>query len=165
MSLLRRRAFPLRRRMRLPILISSSIALLVCVSLLLFPRTDAGGAEARKVAEQFYAYEQSGDFGSAWELLHPYLKSKFKKDAYIQTRAHVFMQDFGVSTFEVQLGEPKRLTGWKMTVDTPSIDLVYNIPVKLSYASKFGIFHITQDVFLAKEVEEWRLLWSYRETP
>ncbi|KAA2301856.1 hypothetical protein FY526_22830, partial [Clostridioides difficile] len=46
--------------------------------------------EAAAVAEEFYKYEQTGDFGSSWELFHPLMKERFPKSAYVQNRAHIF---------------------------------------------------------------------------
>lgn len=159
--MLRRRRSPLRRTApRLPLL-AGVAALIVVFALLWTARTDARGEAARAAAERFYAYEQTGDFGSSWELFHDYMKTKFNKDGYIQTRAHVFMQDFGVTAFEADVGAPQKLNAWRMSRELPALPEVYRIPVTLTYESKFGIFRIVQDVFMTEEHGEWLLLWGY----
>ncbi|MCI3927125.1 hypothetical protein MO973_43830 [Paenibacillus sp. TRM 82003] len=143
------------------ILLIGAALLIGALVLLLRSGSNADAPEARAAADAFYAYERTGDFGSSWELFHPYMKTKFNKDAYIQTRAHVFMQDFGVSTFEVDVGEPHKLDSWRMAPDLPALPSVYRLPVRLTYESKFGVFHIEQEVFMALERGEWLLLWAY----
>ncbi|ENH97854.1 hypothetical protein J416_03291 [Gracilibacillus halophilus YIM-C55.5] len=64
--------------------------------------------KARNVVEQFYQYEQSGDFAQSWDLFHSYMQDKFDKSTYVQDRAHVFLDHFGVPTFEVSMGDTKK---------------------------------------------------------
>lgn len=65
--------------------------------------------QAKEVAEEFYSYEQEGEFSSSWELFHSSMKKKFTKGHYIQDRAHVFMNHFGVDTFTYTLSKPEKL--------------------------------------------------------
>lgn len=125
------------------------------------PSTPGKMTPPQQVLEQFYQYEQAGDFGSSWELFHPQMKEKFKKDSYIQQRAHVFMQHFGVSTFEYQLGQATELTDWEMSPGATKLAEVIKIPATLSYYSSFGDFVIQQDVFLAVDQDQYTILWAY----
>lgn len=119
--------------------------------------------EALTDVEQFYKYEQVGDFGSAWELFHPLMQQRFNKSDYIQRRAHIMMQDFGVKTFEFHTGKPELLSAWKMSKEADEIAKVYQIDVTQIFHSPYGNFKIVQSCFAAFESGEWRLLWSYQE--
>ncbi|AJY77490.1 hypothetical protein VN24_04230 [Paenibacillus beijingensis] len=117
------------------------------------------GAEA--VVRQFYTLEQSGDFGSSWELFHSQMKDHFSKDSYIQKRAHVFMQDFGVHSFEFEVGNSHEVGDWRMTNESELLERVYLVPVTMNYSGSFGNFEIVQNCYVTREAEEWKLLWSY----
>ncbi|HZG84181.1 hypothetical protein [Paenibacillus sp.] len=119
---------------------------------------------AKDVVDTFYSLEKESNFAEAWELFHPNMKAKFEKNHYIQDRNHVFMQHFGVTTFEYELGAAKKMEGWTMSMqpDAPPIDVVYRVPVVQHYKSKFGTFDLVQDVFVAKHEGEWLILWSYK---
>ncbi|MGP3562251.1 hypothetical protein [Geobacillus subterraneus] len=117
--------------------------------------------EAKQAVDAFYRHEQAGDFGSSWELFHPQMKEKFPKDVYIQRRAHVFMQDFGVETFEYRLGEVKHLSSWSMSDKQKPFRDVYRVRVIQTFHSAFGVFEIHQDVFVAKKNGKWSVLFPY----
>ncbi|MBM7567339.1 hypothetical protein [Paenibacillus sacheonensis] len=119
--------------------------------------------QARAAVEQFYAYEQAGDFGSSWTLFHPLMQERFEKAGYIQKRAQIMLQDFGVKTFDVKIGPPKRLPQWKMSREAQPIANVYEIAVTESFQSPYGNFDIHQACFAAKVDGKWRLLWSYQQ--
>jgi hypothetical protein len=121
------------------------------------------GEGARETVRRFYTLEQSGNFGEAWTLFDPQMQAKYPKEVYIQRRAHVFMQDFGVKTFDFTVGRPSRVTSWKMSEDSPAFPGAYRIPVRQHFHSAFGNFTIEQDVFAVREDNQWRILWSYRD--
>lgn len=118
--------------------------------------------EAKEIVDTFYRYEQAGDFGSSWELFHPLIKKKFPKDVYIQRRAHVFMQDFGVKTFDYRIDEVEQLSSWSMEDGNKPLHDVYRVRVIQTFNSAFGVFEIHQDVFVATEKGEKRILFPYR---
>ena len=39
--------------------------------------------QAKNAVQQFYSFEQQGEFASSWMLFHPSLKEIFKKGPYI----------------------------------------------------------------------------------
>jgi len=119
-------------------------------------------SKALEAVEQFYKYEQVGDFGSAWELFHPYMQQRFAKSDYIQKRAHIIMQDFGVRTFEVNTGTPKLVKDWRMSQDAELIAEVYEIDVTEVFHSPYGNFEIVQPCYAAYHSGQWTLLWSYQ---
>ncbi|WP_156158043.1 hypothetical protein [Gordoniibacillus kamchatkensis] len=121
------------------------------------------GQSAKAAVNRFYQYETAGNFGNSWELFHPQMQKMFSKDAYIQRRAHVFMQDFGVSTFRFELGQPKQLSRWRMSKDVPELAHVFVVPVVQHFQSAFGNFSIRQDVYAVKDNNQWRILWAYDE--
>ncbi|KYD31635.1 hypothetical protein B4110_3350 [Parageobacillus toebii] len=118
--------------------------------------------EAKEIVDTFYRYEQAGDFGSSWELFHPLMKKKFPKDVYIQRRAHVFMQDFGVETFDYRIDEVENLSSWSMSDKDKPLHDVYRVRVIQTFHSVFGVFEIHQDVFVATEKGEKSILFPYR---
>ncbi|WP_211749186.1 hypothetical protein [Paenibacillus sp. Marseille-Q4541] len=120
--------------------------------------------EAVQIIEQFYAFEQEGDFGSSWELFHSLMKEKYKKPDYVQTRAHVFMQHFGTNTFQYNLSEPERKFDVQLVEGKEPLKEVYLITVTQIYHSSFGNFKIVQPVYAAEESGEWRVLWSFQRS-
>jgi hypothetical protein len=109
--------------------------------------------------DQFYRYEQRGDYGSAWELFHPMMKQKFTKEAYIQQRAHLFMEHLGAATFSFELGQAASLSTWQFGKQT--LRDIYQIPVTQTFHTTFGDFTITQNAFVIKEKDQWQLLWPF----
>lgn len=148
----------------------SSLALvlmiMVILSVLLFLSNYVWTGEVRTAetaVREFYTYEQAGDYGSAYELLHPLLQSRFAKEYYIQHRAHLFMQQLGIRTFRFTLGESERLSEWTMEPGTATLGPVYRVNVTQHVNTVYGVLAINQDVYVVEEQGEWRLLWSYSE--
>ncbi|WP_335870602.1 hypothetical protein [Bacillus sp. 2205SS5-2] len=141
---------------------------LVCllgVSIFLFRSC---GTEAVQTPEsfvkKFYSYEEIGDFGSSWELFHPFMKDKFGKDKYIERKAHVFMHEMGATTFTLSVGEKVKLTDWKYTKEELALSTVYKIPVTLTYdQTQFGVLSIGQTCYVVEENGKWEMMWEYRE--
>ena len=96
-------------------------------------------------------------------MFHPLMQKRFTKGHYIQDRAHVFLNHFGVETFDFTLGDAEKITNWKMTKDDEPLKLVYKVPVTIIYKGKYGNFSIKQDVFVAEEEGEWKILWDYKK--
>lgn len=157
-----------RRKRRLPlggllaaVVIAWLLWLLVRSVAGLLGGTDSGGA--RETVLEFYTMEREGNFGGSWELFHSQMKEHFTKDSYIQKRAHVFMQDFGVETFGIRLGELKAVGSWRMEPEQTPLEGVFAVPVIMEYNSSFGVFEVEQEVYVAQEAGEWKVLWSYQE--
>lgn len=117
--------------------------------------------EAAAAAEEFYKYEQSGDFGSSWELFHPLMKERFPKSAYVQNRAHIFMQHFGVQTFKLQMESPEREFDVQIIQGVKPFPEAYKIKVIQTYSGTFGEFDLVQMCYLVQDGKEWTLLWYY----
>ncbi|SDS28867.1 hypothetical protein SAMN05444162_1152 [Paenibacillaceae bacterium GAS479] len=156
-----------RRKRRLPlggllllVIVAGLLWLLIRSVAGLFGGADSGGA--REVVQEFYTMEREGNFGGSWELFHSQMKQHFTKDSYIQKRAHVFMQDFGVETFGIKLGELKAVGSWQIGKDQPPLEGVFTVPIVMEYNSSFGVFEIEQNVYVAEEAGEWKVLWSYQ---
>ncbi|MFG6147858.1 hypothetical protein [Halobacillus sp. B23F22_1] len=144
----------------LPILAVGFIALIIVLLFFLFNSSEQ---QAKRVVHDFYTYEQEGDFSSSWQLLHPYMKDKFTKGHYIQDRAHVFMNHFGVTTFSYEVEGVEKIKDWKMEEDLEALNEVYMMTVIQTYKGKYGHFDLYQNVFAAKEEEEWTILWDYNK--
>jgi hypothetical protein len=119
--------------------------------------------QAGAVVDEFYRYEQQGDFAKSWALFHSAMKEKFPKGGYIQDRAHVFMSHFGVETFTYTAGKPEKLEKWKMAKTGPALENVYKILITQTYKGKYGNFDLKQEVFVVKEKDEWRIMWDYNQ--
>ncbi|SFJ46184.1 hypothetical protein SAMN04487936_102264 [Halobacillus dabanensis] len=119
--------------------------------------------QASNTVEQFYGYEQQGKFSDSWELFHPQMREKFSKGHYIQDRAHVFMNHFGVETFEFTIGDIKKIDQWKMEKGAKPLTNVYHTVVIQTFKGKYGQFRLHQDLYVVKEKEEWRILWDYNK--
>ncbi|MFC3884653.1 hypothetical protein ACFOU2_14590 [Bacillus songklensis] len=121
------------------------------------------GHQAKKTVEEFYTYEQEGEFGDSWELLHSQMKVKFPKGPYVQDRAHVFMGHFGAETFSYTIDKPEKIERWKMEEGVSPLKVVYKMTVTQSYKGKYGAFDFRQYVFVTKEKGEWKILWDYKK--
>lgn len=119
--------------------------------------------QAKAVVETFYSYEQDADFSDSWELFHSQMKGKFDKGSYIQDRAHVFMNHFGVDTFSYTLDGKKKLKTWKMSEDSSPLHDVYRFTVIQTFKGKYGHFELHQPIFATEEDGEWRVLWDYNK--
>ncbi len=157
----------LRRRNRNALFKKSGLILFVVLLLWLIIRSvpalfraDAP-AEAAAVAEEFYKYEQTGDFGSSWELFHPLMKERFPKSAYVQNRAHIFMQHFGVQTFELEMEPPEREFDVEIVQGVKPFPEAYKIKVIQTYSGTFGKFDLVQICYLVQDGKQWTLLWYY----
>ncbi|MFC4557652.1 hypothetical protein ACFO3D_05445 [Virgibacillus kekensis] len=118
---------------------------------------------AVETVNQFYRFEQDGDFSDSWEMFHPLMKEKFSKGHYLQDRAHVFMNHFGITTFSYSLSEAVELKNWKLEKDAKPIDLVYKVTVSQVFKGKYGRFTLVQDVYTTLVDGEWKVLWDYNK--
>lgn len=118
---------------------------------------------AVEAVDMFYAYEQDGAFSDSWAMFHPLMQEKFDKGHYLQDRAHVFMNHFGVTTFTYSLDEAVEVKNWKIEEGAEPIDLVYKVTVTQEYKGKYGRFRIVQDVYATMVEEEWKVLWDYNK--
>lgn len=157
----------LRRRNRNALLKKSGLILFVLLLLWLIIRSvpalfraDAP-TEAATVAEAFYKFEQTGDFGSSWELFHPIMKERFPKSAYVQNRAHIFMQHFGVQTFKLEMAQPEREFDVPIIQGVKPFSEAYKIKVTQTYSGTFGQFDLVQNCYLVQDGKQWTLLWHY----
>jgi hypothetical protein len=117
--------------------------------------------KAEYALEQFYSYEQTGDFSNSWELFHSFMKEKFEKNSYIQERNEMLRENFGVLSFEYSYTKVDELSKWRMSEELPEIMKVYHYIVIQSFTSKYGTFEIQQPVYVTMEGEEWVILWDY----
>lgn len=116
---------------------------------------------AKEAVNEFYTYEQDGAFSNSWAMFHPLMKKKFGKGQYIQDRAHVFMNHFGVTTFTYTLSEAVVVKNWKIEKGADPIDVAYKVTVTQVYKGKYGTFSIVQDVYATLVDGEWLVLWDY----
>lgn len=157
----------LRKRSRMMLLQKIGFIAVVVVLIWLIGRTlpslfkAAAPDEAATLVQRFYEYEQAGDFGSSWELFHPLMKERFSKSAYLQSRAHIFMQHFGVETFGLEVGEPEREFDVVIVGGAEPFGEAYRVKVTMKYEGTFGQFSIDQNCYVVKDGEEWTMLWYY----
>jgi hypothetical protein len=155
----KRRAASSTRLIIVILLIASIVTVVLLLSRVFF----SPGSQAEGVVDQFYKYEADGDFSASWALFHSSMKEKFSKGNYIQDRAHVFMNHFGVETFTYTIGKPEELKKWQMSKTGPVLKNVYKVLVTQTYKGKYGNFDIEQEVFVVQEKGEWRVMWDYNQ--
>lgn len=119
--------------------------------------------EAEEAIDAFYAFEQEGSFADSWEMFHPLMKERFEKVDYLQDRPHVFMNDFGVTTFDYTVEDAQEITDWQISEEAEPIDVVYGATVTQMFQGKYGNFMIVQEVFAVEIDDEWKLMWDYNE--
>ncbi|GLB60236.1 hypothetical protein [Cytobacillus sp. NCCP-133] len=144
-------------------LLLAIIVLALAAILLLNSLFSSPDQHAINTVDEFYSYEQQGEFSSSWRMFHPWMKQKFSKGHYIQDRAHVFMNHFGVDTFSFSLSEPEELKNWKPAKEGPSFKKIFKIKVTQTFKGKYGNFEIHQEVFAVKDMDEWTILWDYNK--
>jgi hypothetical protein len=149
-----------RRKIPVPLL----LIVIGCILLILFFLSVLGDGKERSpdvVIEEFYQYEQNGDFGNSWEMFHSEMKKKFGKSSYIQTKNHVFLGHMGVDTFEVKVGEIEKIKKFSFSKDGLKFKNVRSAKVDLLFESQFGVLTISQVCYVAQEKGEWKILWNY----
>ncbi|WP_043931052.1 hypothetical protein [Bacillus sp. EB01] len=152
-----------RTKRRPALLLTIGVVFLMIVSCLLFI-VFSPSHMAKRVVNEFYSYEQLGNFGDSWQLLHPFMKEKWPKSTYITDRSHVFMGHFGSETFEYSIEGGKKISGWSMSKDTPKFKKVYKFEVIQDYKGKYGTFAFVQDVYVVKNAEgEYEIVWDYKQ--
>ncbi|MBM7662546.1 hypothetical protein JOC85_003353 [Bacillus mesophilus] len=153
------------RRRRKPINPIAIIGMIV-IPLLIFGAYSLvfSSNKAEQLVENFYTYEQQGNFSESWELFHPIMKEKFTQGGYIQDRAHVFIGHFGADTFSYEIAKPTKIKDWKMSKDTEPFKVAHKYLVTTSYKGKYGAFHFIQEVYVVKgEENEWNIVWDYNK--
>lgn len=150
--------FHMNKKVGLTILLLLILILAVTIYFLLHDNPEHRAEEAVNV---FYSYEQNGEYAASWAMFHPLMQKKFPKADYIEDRAHVFMNHFGVTSFTYSLGDASEVHDWQMDKESDAIDIVYKVTVSQVYEGKYGKFTIVQDVYVTWLDEEWRVLWDY----
>ncbi|WP_342433097.1 hypothetical protein [Neobacillus sp. FSL H8-0543] len=121
------------------------------------------GKQAIAAVEEFYQNEQVGEFSGSWGLFHSTMRERFSKGHYIQDRAHVFMNHFGVETFTYTLSKPEKVDNWKMSKKGPVMKNVYKFLVTQTYKGKYGNFDLKQEVIAVEEKGKWKIAWDYKQ--
>lgn len=157
--------FILRRRRTFGFVVTCIISLGILLLLLYLVISLLLNAErqARDVVEQFYVYENNGDYGRSWELLHEKMHIRFERSVYLQDRAHVFNGHFGADTFDFDIGDARKIKNWKMDKSGEAFGSAYEFEVKQDYHGKYGHFVFVQYVYVVREDGEWRIVWDYKK--
>ncbi|MCA1065208.1 hypothetical protein QTG56_08145 [Rossellomorea sp. AcN35-11] len=151
----------MRRKSPVPLLIGAVAAILIVVALFMFIGKSRESHTPEEVIAAFYQYEQTGDFGNAWELFHPEMQTKFPKSTYIQTKNHVFMGHMGVDEFKVKVGKVEKVDTFTFNQEGLTFKKVRKADVDLFFDSQFGKLTIRQTCYVALEEDEWKVLWDY----
>ncbi len=162
----REEGYSMKRNNRRPmfiLLLLIVFVLLVCYVIYTFILNTPSN-QAENAVEEFYTYEQEGAFSDSWEMFHPYMKERFEKGYYLQDRAHVFFNHFGVNTFSFSIEDSELIRNWQIEEDAELIDEVYHVPVTQYYQGKYGNFTIAQDVYVTNIDGEWAILWDYKKS-
>jgi hypothetical protein len=149
-----------RKKFNIPLL-SIFILIMVIVIFILFIQVFSSAKQAKKAVDNFYTYEQQGNFSDSWELFHPYMKEKFPKAAFIQDRSHVFIGHFGTETFTYTIDDAEEFDEWRPQKDHSIFKDGYRMVVTQKYKGKYGSFNFQQEVFVVEHKGDWLLLWDY----
>ncbi|WP_226676421.1 hypothetical protein [Rossellomorea aquimaris] len=151
----------MRRKSPVPLFIGVVVLILIGAALFMLIGKSQEPETPEEVIKQFYDFEKEGDFGNAWELFHPEMKTLFPKSTYIQTKNHVFMGHMGVDEFEVNIGKIEKLKKFTFNQDGLTFRDVRKAKVDMLFQSQFGELVISQNCYVALEEGKWRILWNY----
>ncbi|WP_067729918.1 hypothetical protein [Oceanobacillus damuensis] len=152
----------MRKRPNAIYMVIAASVIILCIIIFIFQWTlFSPKKQAQNIVNEFYSYEQEAAFTYSWELLHPFMKERWSKTAYITDRAHVFMGHFGTETFEFSIENLGKVDNWKMAEDSPALKDVYRFNVVQTYQGKYGKFHFSQVVYVVEAKDSWRILWDY----
>jgi len=76
-------------------------------------------------------------------------------------RYHVFIGHFGTETFQFTIKESDKIKGWRMEEGLKPFDVTYKFTVMQTYKGKYGKFSFLQEVYVATDKEDWKILWDY----
>lgn len=120
----------------------------------------AGQETPAALVESFLALEQRGDYGSAWEKLHPEIRQRWPKEAYIQQRAKMFMDVLGAQPFVYETGEAQTLADWASPLSGTTYADVVLVPTKLTFTSSFGTMSLLQNYYVVRNDGQLHILWD-----
>ena len=87
------------------------------------------------------------------------MKKKFPNQAdYVQNRAHVFLQHMEVTTFTYEVGKASKKKNWQMNDGSQKFKEVYEVPVTLTFESRFGLFKLQQKNYHIQNISLYFLL-------
>ncbi|MDP4552564.1 hypothetical protein Q9251_16930 [Alkalihalobacillus macyae] len=119
-------------------------------------------SKATATVKEFYLYEQSGDFKKSWQLFHTEMKNRFSDEQYSQLRSQLITQDIGSTSFTYKVGKVKTKKNWRSGVNGVIMKKVYVMKVTQNFHNQFGNFSLVQEVFVAKEDGEYKVVWDYQ---
>ncbi|WP_053216178.1 hypothetical protein [Guptibacillus hwajinpoensis] len=145
----------------------TKIIVILCVLLLLagtitFFILQQPKSKATATVKEFYLYEQSGDFKKSWQLFHTEMKNRFSDEQYSQLRSQLITQDIGSTSFTYKVGKVKTKKNWRSGVNGVIMKKVYVMKVTQNFHNQFGNFSLVQEVFVAKEDGEYKVVWDYQ---
>ncbi|PLS17812.1 hypothetical protein CVD28_08925 [Bacillus sp. M6-12] len=152
----------MRSKKRTPLIVITIIMVLF-FSFLFIRIFDSPEKLAKEMVDEFYSYEQEGNFAESWDLFHPLMKEKWNKTTYLQDRAHVFIGHFGTESFEYNIKEIGEVEDWQMDKDTPSFKKAYKFKVTQTYKGKYGKFSFEQEVYVINNKGKCQIVWNYNE--
>ncbi|MBM7690789.1 hypothetical protein JOC77_000192 [Peribacillus deserti] len=150
-----------RKRNAAIIFIAFVVALLLLILSVRILFSPVNGAKS--TVNDFYQYEAKGEYSKSWSFLHPLMKERWPKAAYIQDRVHVFIGHFGTDTFTFTIDGGDKIKKWKMAKGMPPFKTVYQFQVTQHYKGKYGKFKFIQDVYIVKNKGKWEILWDYNQ--
>jgi predicted small secreted protein len=151
----------MRRRKIIKIII---ICTCILAAVLLSIRLITSPAQkAESLVNEFYTFEQKGNYSDSWKLLHPFMKEKFSKNAFIQDRAHVFIGHFGAETFSYEIKDSKKVEDWKPAKGEKPFNYAHKFIVTQVYHGKYGKFSFSQEVYVVKYKKGYVILWDYNQ--
>ncbi|SFB20823.1 MULTISPECIES: hypothetical protein [unclassified Bacillus (in: firmicutes)] len=153
----------MRKRRTIPAVVPLLLLfLIVCLIIVSCRHMFSPEREAKLVVDKFYSYEKNGKFSDSWELLHPFMQTRFPKTSFIQDRVHVFMGHFGTETFTYTISDVETYEDWIAEEGGKPFKIAYKMNVLQTYRGKYGKFSFQQEVYVVKYKDEMRILWDYK---
>lgn len=118
--------------------------------------------QIRYVTHRYTYYEESGDFGSAWNMLHSLMKSKVNQATYVQTKSQIYLNDFKATAYHYKIKRIRHLNTWYLTKKNP-VHNVYRVTIDESFNSQFGRKIMIYNIYFARDSKDrnrWCVLWQ-----
>lgn len=118
--------------------------------------------QIRYVTRHFMYYEQSGDFGTAWSMLHSLEKTNMNQATYVKTKSQIYLEDFKASSYSYKIKRIRHLNTWHLTKSL-TFHNVYRVTIDQSFKSQFGPKIMISEIYVARDKKEqnrWTILWE-----
>jgi uncharacterized protein HemX len=119
--------------------------------------------QAVSVARTYISYEETGDYGAAWELLDARQKAQMDQATYISLRSQLFLQSLKAHAFDYKIDKVTHFNTWRPDRTAMVLKNVYQITIEQQFKSQFGEQTLISRLYLTKDPKaknNWRILFD-----